>query len=172
MSAANLPDLVTARLRLRRLVVEDAAFILELVNDPDWIRFIGDRGIRSIGAARAYLAQGPLASYRDRGYGLYGVEERAGGRLTGVCGLVKRPAIDDVEIGFAFLPAFRGRGYAFESAQAVIAHDVPRLRLPRLVAIVSPENARSIALLERLGLRYERNLRLPGETADVRLYGR
>lgn len=160
----------TPRLVLRRLEPGDADFILALLNDPDWLRFIGDRGVRTPDDARAYLLRGPIASYARHGFGLWRVERKEDGAPAGICGLVDRDGLDDVDVGFAFLPAFRGKGYAFEAASATLAHARDALGLSRVLAIVSPDNARSIALLEKLGLRFERTMTLPGDDEEVGVY--
>jgi RimJ/RimL family protein N-acetyltransferase len=162
--------LETERLILRELVPEDAPFMLELLNDPAYILNIADRGVRDVEGARRYLEERWRASYAEHGFGLWVVVHRETGACTGLCGLVRRSGLDDVDIGYAFLPAFRGRGFALESALAVKAHARDVVGLTRLVAIVTPGNARSIQVLERLGMRFERTLRLPGDASDVALY--
>jgi RimJ/RimL family protein N-acetyltransferase len=149
----------------------DAPFILELLNDPAFVENIGDRNVRSLDDARAYIENGPAASYRRFGFGLWTVERKDGRTRIGICGLLKREALDDVDIGFAFLPAFRRKGYAFESAAAVRAHARDRLALRRLVAIVNPANARSIDLLVKLGFTRERLIRLSAEDRELALFG-
>src|SRR5688572_24048547 len=114
--------LETERLQLRYLSADDAPFIVELLNDPDWLQFIGDKSVRTLGDARAYLRDGPIAMYPREGFGLYLVVLRAQAKPIGLCGLIRRSGLADVDIGFAFLPAFRGSGYALESAAAVLAH--------------------------------------------------
>jgi RimJ/RimL family protein N-acetyltransferase len=168
--SVSVSALRTERLLLRRLNETDAAFILELVNDPDWLRHIGDRGVHTLEDARQYILQGPVAMYARRGYGLYGVEVIATGVLAGICGLIKRETLEDTDIGFALLPSFRGSGYAYEAAAATLRHARDDLGLPRVVAIVSPDNSASIGLLERLGLRCEKLIRMPNDTADVALF--
>ena len=143
----------TARLRLRTITLEDAAFYLELVTDPAFIEHIGDRGIRSVEEARRALAAGPLAMQQARGHSIYLVELKDSGRPIGMSGLIKRDALEDVDIGYAFLPAWRGHGYAFEAGAAVLAY-APTLGLTRVVAITSPANAASNGLLRKLGLRF------------------
>ena len=170
MKATTNPVLYTDRLSLRRLELTDAAFILELVNDRDWLRYIGDRGIRTEDAARDYITHGPHAMYARFGFGLYRVELRDGGMPIGLCGLIKRDWLEEVDIGFAFLPAYRGRGYAREAAAATLYHGRTTLRLDRLAAIVSPDNTDSIRLLERLGLRFDRMVAPPAEAAAICLY--
>ena len=150
----------TARLRLRRLTADDAAFILELVNDEAWLRYIGDRGIRSLDDARAYLERGPVAMYAKHGFGLWGVERKEAPGLVGMCGLLQRDTLPDVDLGFAFLPAFRGQGLAREAAAGTVAFARDQLGLRRLVALTAPANARSIRLLEGLGFCFEQMVRL------------
>ncbi|MFT3791815.1 MAG: GNAT family N-acetyltransferase [Rudaea sp.] len=151
----------TSRLVLRRLEERDAEFILTLVNDPAWLEFIGDKGVRTLDDACVYLRNGPLAMYAQHGHGLYCVESKASGEAIGLCGLIKRDTLPDVDLGYAFLPPARGGGYAFEAASATMAYARETLGLQRVVAIVSPGNARSIALLEKLGFRFEKSLQLP-----------
>jgi ribosomal-protein-alanine N-acetyltransferase len=155
----------TERLALRRLDLDDAPFIFELVNDPDWLRHIGDKNVRSLDDACAYLVNGPIAMYAKHGFGLYAVERREDRALIGMCGLIKRDALDDVDIGFAYLPAYRAQGYAREAAAAALAHARDVLGMRRVVAIVSPANHASARLLERVGLRYESAVR-PAEDRD------
>jgi len=165
------PNVVeTERLRVRRLDAEDDAFILALVNEPSWIRYIGDKGVRTLDDARRYIEVGPMAMYERLGFGLYLVELKAANEPIGICGLIKRETLEDVDLGFAFLPKHRGKGYAFESATAVLSYARTALGLSRIVAILSPDNHRSGALLEKLGFRFERVLELPASTAGLRLY--
>jgi RimJ/RimL family protein N-acetyltransferase len=170
----------TDRLVLRELTVADAPFILKLVNAPSWLRFIGDRGIRTLADAESYLLDGPMAMYRQRGFGLWltclkadGLPiGSADGLPIGLCGLIKRDALDDVDIGFAFLPAYGGRGYAQEAATAALAYGSGILGLARIVAITLPENDRSIRLLERLGFAFERMVQPIPDGPMLRLFAR
>jgi len=156
----------TQRLRLRHFVTDDAAFIIELVNDPGWIRFIGKRNVRTLEDARGYLEKGPIDMYARLGFGLYLVELVHTAEPIGMCGLIKRPALEDVDIGFAFLPRFAGQGYAFEAATAVMSH-ARALGLDRIVAILTRDNERSRRLLDRLGFRFERLHESGGETLEL-----
>jgi len=160
----------TPRLRLRELHPGDAGFMLELLNDAAFIEHIGDRGVRTREDAERYLANGPLASYAQHGFGLWHVERVADGAALGISGLLRRDLLGDVDLGFAFLPAHRGAGYARESAQAVLGYAHTVLGLDRVVAIVSPGNAASARLLECIGLRFERMIRLGEEAAEIRLF--
>lgn len=152
--------LETPRLALRRLTPADAAFILELLNEPAWLRFIGDRGVHSLADAEGYIRKGPLVSYAQHGFGLWLVRRKADEAALGICGLTKRDTLVDVDVGFAILHKFHGQGYASECAAATLDFARNALGLKRLVAITSPDNATSIRLLEKLGLRYERMIRL------------
>lgn len=160
----------TDRLVIRELSLDDAPFILELVNEPSWLRFIGDRGVRDLDGARAYLQNGPLAMYARHGFGLYKVELKEDGTPMGMCGLIQRQSLPDADIGFAFFPRFWGRGYAREAALAVLSYGRTKLGLKRILAIVNPDNDSSIKLLERLGFQFQRMMRMPGEATDVRLF--
>jgi RimJ/RimL family protein N-acetyltransferase len=160
----------TGRLRLRRLEEDDAPFIFELVNDPDWLRFIGDRNVHSLEDARGYIRKGPLASYQRHGYGLYLVELRETGQPLGMCGLIRRDTLDHPDLGFAFLPRFRGAGYAREAARATLDHARRSLSLGPLLAITSLHNERSIALLEKLGFVFEQIIRMPNDQEELRLF--
>ena len=162
--------LETERLILRRFSLEDAAFALELVNDPAWLEHIGDRNVRNLEDARAYLEKGALAMYERMGFGMYVVALKNTEEPIGTCGLIKRDGLDDVDIGYAFLPQFRGRGFALESAAAVLEHGKRDLGLRRIVAIVSPGNLRSIKVLESIGLQFERMMTLPGDDEEICLY--
>jgi RimJ/RimL family protein N-acetyltransferase len=163
--------LETTRLRLSELSLEDAPFIFDLVNQPSWLRFIGDKKVHSLDDARRYISDGPRTMYAHRGFGLYRVELKDGSVPIGMCGLIKRDTLDDVDIGFAFLPQYWGRGYALEAAAATMDHGRRVLGLPRIVAIVSPDNESSIRLLEKLGLRYQRMIRLASDADEVQLFG-
>ena len=162
--------LETKRLSLRRLSAEDAAFIFELVNDPDWLYFIGDRGVRTLEDARAYIQNGPVAMYRRVGFGLFLVELKQSATPIGMCGLIERAGLEDIDIGYAFLPAFRGQGYAYESASAMMTYAQDTLGLKRVVAITAPDNVRSMALLTKLGLSFENMLRLGEDQSKVMLF--
>ncbi|MEO8346605.1 MAG: GNAT family N-acetyltransferase [Betaproteobacteria bacterium] len=159
----------TQRLLLRRLTLDDAPFIVELLNDPDWLRFIGDKGVRTQDDARNYLRKGPLAMYEREGFGLYLTEIKDGHIPIGMCGLIKRDSLEDVDIGFAYLPAYRTQGYALEAAAAVLAHGRSDFGLMRIVAITSPDNVRSGVLLEKLGMTLEKTVKLDARD-EVRLY--
>ncbi|MEX0418104.1 GNAT family N-acetyltransferase [Bacillus sp. C30] len=161
--------LETERLTLRWLDVKDAPFILELVNDPAWIQFIGDKGIKNLEDAKKYILNGPVDMYNKMGFGLYLVERKEDLTPIGMCGLIKRDSLEDVDIGFAFLEKFRSKGYGYESAAAVIEYGVQKLGLKRIVAITSRDNVASGTLLEKVGLRFEKIISDSGE--DLKLFG-
>ena len=162
----------TARLHLRELTADDAPFMLALLNEPSFIEHIGDRGVRTVPDAAAYIERGPRASYATHGFGLWLVELRETGTPIGICGLLKRDALPAPDIGFAFLPAYWSRGYAYEAAAAVCEFARGVLSRPRLLAIVSPANGASIRLLERLGFAFQEQIRMPGDPDDVKLFAR
>ena len=161
----------TERLILRRLDDGDADFIFELVNDPDWLRYIGDKGVRNLDDARTYIENGPMAMYERVGFGLYRVELKSVGTPIGMCGLIKRDTLPDVDIGFAFLPQFRAHGYGREAARATLEYGRDVVGLKRIIAITSPDNDASGRLLEAVGLRFERSFDISAEDRSVRLYG-
>lgn len=156
----------TERLTIRRFTLDDAAFIVRLLNDPDWLRFIGDKSVHSEDDARRYLTSGPLAMYERHGVGLCAVESNADGATIGMCGLIRRDGLDDVDLGYAFLPEARGQGFATEAASAVLDEGFNAHGIRRIVAITDPDNAASARVLESIGMRYERNVELPW-TSDV-----
>jgi RimJ/RimL family protein N-acetyltransferase len=162
--------LETDRLRLRRLSVDDAGFILRLLNEPSFIQNIGDKGVRTIEDARAYILNGPIASYQKFGFGLFLVETKEEGAPAGMCGLLKRDALEDVDIGYALVPEFWSRGYALEAASGVMSYASRELRLKRVVAITNPDNKGSIRLLEKLGFRYERMVRMTEDAVEIKLF--
>ena len=156
--------LETQRLIIRELNVDDAQFILTLLNEPSFLHYIGDKKVRNLDDARRYILDGPVASYERHGFGLFRVELKDSHIPIGMCGLLKREELPDPDIGFAFLPDFRNRGYAFEAAAAVLNYARQRLKLDRVLAIVNPDNDASIKLLQKLGFKFERM------KDDVKLY--
>jgi RimJ/RimL family protein N-acetyltransferase len=167
----TLSVLETERLTLRRVTDADAEFILDLLNQPSFLRYIGDKGVRNTEDAIRYIQTGPVASYERFGFGLYLVELKETGLPIGMCGLLKRDVLPDVDMGFAFLPDYWSRGYAFEAASAVITHGREVFGLRRIVAITSIENRASIKLLEKLGLGFEGLITPSEELGEVRLFG-
>lgn len=161
--------LSTGRLRLRTATLDDAPFFLALLNDPGFLAHIGDRGVRTLDDARRMVAEGPVAMQRARGHSSYVVTLRACGTPIGTCGLIKRDTLPGVDLGYAFLEAHRGQGYAFEAASAVLAL-APTLGLQRVLAITTPGNAASNGLLGKLGMRFERFMHLVPGDAGINLY--
>jgi RimJ/RimL family protein N-acetyltransferase len=159
----------TERLNLRTLTPDDAEFMLGLLNDPSFLRFIGDKGVRTPDDARQYILNGPVASYARYGFGLWLVELKTSNVPIGMCGFLKRETLTDVDIGFAFLPRYRSQGYAFESAAAVMHYGRSVLGLKRIVAITDRDNTGSIRLLEKIGMTFERMIRLSDDDAEIQL---
>lgn len=160
----------TARLRLRRLTFDDSPFLVELLNDRDFLANIGDRGVHSIADAHRYLTNGPLASYEQYGFGLYLMELKDPPTAIGMCGLLHRASHPDVELGFALLPDFRGRGYIQEAARATLQLGMETLGLRIIVAIAAPGNTISTHILRRLGFVYDRRVRFTDDGGESCLF--
>ena len=158
------------RLFIRPITLDDAPFILTLLNEPSFLRYIGDKQVRTVEDARQYILNGPIASYERHGFGLYLVGVRESQTPTGMCGLIKRDELPDPDIGFAFLPDFWNKGFAFEAATAVLQDARERLSLERILAITSLDNEASINLLERLGFKFEKVIQLSAGGEQVRLF--
>ena len=165
-----MTPLVTDRLSLDPCTPEDAPFILRLLNEPSFLEYIGDKGVRSLEDAEEHVRSGPMASYARHGHGLQKVSLRATGELLGMAGLLKRDHLPDADLGFAFLPEATGHGYAFEAGVAVLAHARRELGHSRTLAIVYPANTRSIRLLERLGFTYARTIPAQFGEAETAVY--
>jgi len=162
--------LETERLVLRQFSTGDAGFILELLNEASFIQNIGDRGVRTLADANSYILNGPVASYARNGFGLYLVVLKETNESIGMCGLIKRNGLDDVDIGYAFLPKFWSKGYAVESALATKSYAKDVIGLKRVVAITDPSNTGSIRVLEKIGLRFERMIKLSEDDIELKLY--
>lgn len=160
----------TDRLRLRTMAADDAAFYYELVNDPTWLEFIGDKGIRTVAQARAAIIDGPLAMQARHGHSLYVMERKLDGEMLGLCGLIRRDSLPDVDIGYAIRPAHFGQGYTYEAAVAVLSLARGPLGIRRLLGITDPGNSSSIALLHKLGLRFVEARPLPPHGRPTNIY--
>ena len=163
-------QLRTARLALDPVTLDDAPFVIALLNDPAFLRHIGDKGVRDEEGARQYMTNGPLASYAQHGFGLLKVSLRDGGVPIGLCGLLKRDTLDHPDIGFAFLPDHCRSGYGFEAATAVLQDARAVLGLGRIVAITTPDNEASAALLLKLGFTLEGTRRLTPESPVLKVF--
>ena len=170
MSSRSL-ELDTARLKLREFVVDDAAFVLRLLNEPSFIEFIGNRGVRTLQDAERYLREGPMSSYRQFGHGLLRVSLKDGDIPIGMCGLVKRDTLPHPDIGFALLPHFWGQGFVTEAARAAIQHGREVLGIPIVLGITIPGNVRSIAVLQKLGLSFLEEKSLGDRPELLKIYG-
>lgn len=165
-----MPTIQTDRLTLSELAAGDAGFILELLNEPGFLGGIGDRGVRDLDGALRYIHDGPAASYARHGFGLWRVDLRDRGEAIGLCGLLRRDTLPDPDLGYAFLQRHWGRGYALEAGEAVLRYAQATLALPRVLAIVNPDNAASIKVLERLGMQAQGMIRHGTEPRDLRLF--
>ena len=173
LQSSTLPGAIleTPRLVLREFTHGDDGFLLRLLNEPSWLRFIGDRGVRTLEDARRYLDDGPRRSQAKNGFALWCVDLKGAGPI-GMCGLVLRDVLPGPDVGFAFLPEAWGKGYAVESAAAVLDHARDVLGMVRVLAITNPDNEASIRVLERIGMGCDGTIRLPGETLDLLLFAR
>ena len=163
--------LETERLRLRRLDPDtDAEFILRLVNEPPFHHYIGDKDVRTLADARRYITDGPQKSYETNGYGLYKVELKSDATPIGMCGLLKRETLPDPDIGFAFLEDYWNKGYAYESAAGVMDYAREQLGMKRVLAITTPDNVASGKLLNKIGLTFDRLIKLTADASEVKLF--
>ena len=160
----------TGRLRIREFNENDATFILRLVNEPSFLRYIGDRGVHSIEDARRYIADGPVAGYARYGHGLMCVIRKSDGVAVGMCGVLKRDTLPDPDIGFSFFPEHWSQGYALEAATAVMKQARESLRLGRILAITTIDNEASIRLLGKLGFRFDRLVTVGDDATELRLF--
>jgi RimJ/RimL family protein N-acetyltransferase len=165
-----MPNINTQRLSIRPFTLDDAPFILRLLNEPSFIDNIADRGIRDLEGARNYLRDGPLASYAAHGFGLWRVGLLDSDTAIGMAGLLKRDFLDAIDIGYALLPEYCGAGYAFEATSTVLAYARERLNAKRVVAIVSEHNRSSIRLLEKLGFTADGTVRMPNTDEELRQF--
>lgn len=162
--------IITERLTIREFEVTDAPFIIDLLNSQGWLKFIGDRGIRTIEDAQNYLLNGPMESYKKNGFGLFLVELNDPKMPIGMAGLIKRDTLEDIDIGFAFLPEYEGKGYGYESTSSIMDYAKNQLKLKRVLAITMEINDHSIKLLEKLGLSFDKKIRLSEDAEELMLY--
>jgi RimJ/RimL family protein N-acetyltransferase len=147
--------ITTDRLEIRYITGEDFHFIFRLLNEPSWIKYIGDKGIKTEDDAKNYIETGPLQMYKDYGFGLYLVTLKETGVPIGLCGLIKRPSLDNIDLGYAFLPEFTGKGYAFEATKAVLQYGKEQLSIDKIVAITTTDNVSSEKVLLKLGFTFD-----------------
>ncbi len=164
--------IITERLRISEFTFADAGFIVRLLNTEGWLKNIGDRGVRNTEDAENYLSNGPMKTYETQGFGFYKVSLFEGGEDIGMCGLVKREALDDVDIGYALHPEFEGKGYAYEASSAMMRYAKEVLHLKRLVAITTKENVRSQHLLAKLGMYFEKMQYMPKDDEELMLFAK
>ena len=160
----------TERLLLRHCVPEDADVVLRLLNEPSFLENIGDRGVHTLEEAVTYLLNGPIASYAEHGYGMNMVLLKETGEPVGMCGLLRRPQFDHPDVGYAFFPEFWRRGFASEAASAVIEHARRTLGVGRIIAIVSPHNAASKLVLEKIGFTFQEHALFEPDGSEVLVY--
>jgi ribosomal-protein-alanine N-acetyltransferase len=162
--------LETERLSISEFTFDDTDFIIQLLNSPGWIKFIGDRHVKTKEDAKLYLQAGPMKSYAQNGFGLYRIDLKSENRSIGMCGFLKRDTLEFPDIGFAFLQDYEGKGYALEASAAIVVYERQRLSISTLLAITIPDNVKSIRLLKALGFEYDRNITMPGDEKMLHLY--
>lgn len=162
--------LETERLILRRFTLDDTAFIIELLNTEGWIKYIGEKNVKTTDQATSYLENGPLKSYCNHGFGLALVELKADHMPIGMCGLINREYLDHLDVGFAFLPNHTGHGYAFEIVKKTVEYALSELKQEKLLAITLPQNYSSIKLLTKIGFEYDKNFVSPDSGEELCLY--
>lgn len=162
--------LETERTILREVTETDAEFILDLLNQPSFIKYIGDRNLRTVEQAREYIESRFVASYKQFGFGMFAVVLKETNEPIGICGFVRRDTLPDADIGFAFLPQFERKGYAFETAEALMRYGKEKLNLTRVLAITSQDNEASGKLLEKLGFKFERLIETPPVAEELKLF--
>jgi len=162
--------LKTERLLINMITLDDAPFLKALMNDKDWILNIGDRGIRTIEDAEDFIKTRFFKSYKENGFGFYSMVIKDTFEMIGIVGLVNREGLEYIDIGYGILPEFRGQGFAYEATKSIYDYSKDTLKLKKIVAIVNPDNIRSIKLLQKIGLSFEKMVRLPGEDKDIKLF--
>jgi RimJ/RimL family protein N-acetyltransferase len=167
---SNVKTIDTSRLILQQSNIKDAAFFLELLNTTKWLLYIGDRNVHSIKDAEKYITERMLPQFNELGYGNYTVIRKTDGIKIGSCGLYNREGVDGVDIGFAFLPTYESLGYAFESAQALLNISKNKLKLSKISALTTEENLQSQRLIEKLGLKFIKKIKIPNDSETLRLY--
>ncbi|WP_306350909.1 GNAT family N-acetyltransferase [Flavobacterium sp. '19STA2R22 D10 B1'] len=165
-----MAQLETDRLQLRYLTLDDSTFIYTLLNTPEWIKYIGDRDIKSLDDARNYITNGPFESYEKNGFGPFVVQLKESNIPIGLCGLYKRDGLDDVDIGFAFLSEYSGKGYAYEAASTTLEYAKTTLNMNSIAAITVEYNISSINLIKKIGLTFEKIIRIPNDPEDLMLF--
>jgi RimJ/RimL family protein N-acetyltransferase len=163
-----LQTLTSERLKLRPLVLADAGFVLGLVNDPDWLKYIGDREVHDLDDARKFIVDGPQAMYQEYGLGMLLVETLERSAPIGLCGLLKREFLEYPDLGFAFMPAYRGMGYAAEASNVILNNAQPDFS--QIAAMTALDNPPSITLLEKLGFEFSKIIQIGEDDMGTRLF--
>jgi len=171
ITPASMAIIETERLIVHKLGTADGSFIVELVNSPGWLEFIGDRSIKTIADAENYIVNGPMASYQKNGFGLYRLVLKPTGISIGMCGLIKRDTLEHPDIGFALLPSYTGKGYALEAASVILQYERETLGIKKIAAITLEKNHRSIQLLTKLGLLFEKKIQFADKEEELMLFG-
>ncbi|OUR93963.1 GNAT family N-acetyltransferase [Flavobacteriales bacterium 34_180_T64] len=163
----------TERLLISKFTLADAPFFLELVNTPNWIKYIGERNINTIAQAEDAIKKGHLKSYKTHGFGFYTLQLKSENNKTiGTCGLIKRETLEYADIGFAMLPNYEGKGFGYESSMAILKLANELFKLKKVLAITSPTNQNSIRLIEKIGLSYEKRVKPFEDDEELLLFAK
>ncbi|WP_417874166.1 GNAT family N-acetyltransferase [Xanthomarina gelatinilytica] len=163
----------TNRLLISKLTLEDASFILELTNTPHFIKYVGNKNLKTLEDSKNYLKEGTLKSYKNFGFGFYKLQlKQEQNKTIGTCGLVKREQLDHVDIGFAMLPGYEGKGFGLEASKEILKLAKNTFKLTRILAITLPTNSNSIKLLEKLGLTYEKRVKPFEDDEELLLFAK
>ncbi len=166
----NQFQLETERLHLRELTIIDASFILQLMNSPNWIQYIGDRNVKTKSEAANYISKKIISSYRSKGFGLYLIQLKETKKSIGICGLIQRDDLDTPDIGFAILPIYEGKGFIKEAGNAIIKYAKDNLQLKIIYGITTEENEASIKVLQNIGMQFSKKILLPKEEKIFMLF--
>jgi [ribosomal protein S5]-alanine N-acetyltransferase len=160
----------TNRLVIRKITEQDFHFIFRLLNEPSWIKYIGDKGIKTEDDAKNYIKTGPIQMYKDFGFGLFIVTLKENAVPIGLCGLIKRPSLENIDLGYAFLPEYTGKGYAFEATKAVIQYGKEQLSIDKIVAITTIDNLNSEKVLLKLGFSFDSLIKENNASKELKLF--
>ena len=159
--------LKTNRLKLLEFEKSDSQFILELLNEPAWIEFIGEKNVHTINDAESFIEHNLIPSYKKNGFGLYAVKLKDDNTPIGMCGLLNRPGLSDIDLGFASLSKYQRLGFAYESSIAILNYSKTVLKINKVVAITNSNNTASAKLLEKLGFRFDKLIDLSDDGKDI-----
>lgn len=159
--------LESKRLLIRDTFVSDAPFYFELFNDPDWIKFISDKNLKSVEETEVYLKDILFKNSKTGGLGFFTVILKETGEPIGTSTALQREKLDYIDIGYGFLPKGRGKGYAIEATKLIIQYVREKFNQKKVYAFTVPENEKSQNLLKKLNFKYVGLQPIFGEEEDA-----